>query len=393
MVAVPQKKEDFNLKKFELIGLTPIIARFIVCICLFTLLKNYMFRIWGWVSLKKDSIRLNFFSLVFCMQDLNEKTLEPCINIAKGKSWTSFEWLGLTAVCAGLTYGAYKLFSFAVNQTSCTQTISSKGDRLSAAKSSIPKTPGELVNDEFPGQVIKELNVIINNVMNQNSNAIYCYDHLTRLSASRSNWIKNQNISSVKVYHKEALEFQGLMEISVKHIVNIQDKIIGLRNFIDSSLKKDTLNLGNHELARHIRPNLNGVEVSIIRPFDVDSQVKGDLLVSLDKKTSLKDCLENQVDYYLNLKNALRILIDNQNSSREEALAAQLSEVIKNQADSSSKLKELQNLDIDLNNLNITFALNTDELDLMDKNLDSVSNLSDVCIKTNEAVLILSSFL
>jgi len=183
------------------------------------------------------------------------------------------------------------------------------------------------------------------------------------------------------------------MEISVKHIVNIQDKIIGLRNFIDSSLKKDTLNLGNHELARHIRPNLNGVEVSIIRPFDVDSQVKGDLLVSLDKKTSLKDCLENQVDYYLNLKNALRILIDNQNSSREEALAAQLSEVIKNQADSSSKLKELQNLDIDLNNLNITFALNTDELDLMDKNLDSVSNLSDVCIKTNEAVLILSSFL
>ncbi len=179
----------------------------------------------------------------------------------------------------------------------------------------------------------------------------------------------------------------------MKHIINIQDKVIGLRNFIDSNLKKSILNLGNRELARHIRPNLNGVELSIIRPSGVDSQAKDDLLVSLDKKTNLKDCLENEVDYYLNLKNALSILIDNQNSIREEALATQLTEVIKNQVDSSSKLKELQNLAIDSNNLNITFALNTDELDLMDKNLDSVSNLSDVCIKTNEAVLILSSFL
>lgn len=368
MVAVPQKKEgfNFNLKKFELIGLTPIIIRFIVCTCFFTLLKNYTFRIWGWVSLKKDSIRLNFFSLIFCIQDLDEKTFEPCINIANGKSWTSFEWLGLTAAWAGLTYGAYKLFSFAANQTP-TQTISLKGDPLSVAKSFLPKTPRELVNDAFPGQVTKELNVIIDNVMAQNSNAIYCYDHLTQLSASRFNWIKNQNISSLKVYHKEALEFQGLLEISMKHIINIQDRVIGLRNFIDSNLRKNTLDLGNQVLARHIRFNLNGVELSIIRPSGVDSQVKDDLLVSLDKKTSLKDCLENEVDYYFNLKTALSILIDNQNSIREKAPATRLTEVIKSQADSSSKLKELQNLDIDLNNLNITFALNTNELDLIDR--------------------------
>jgi len=179
----------------------------------------------------------------------------------------------------------------------------------------------------------------------------------------------------------------------MKHIINIQDRVIGLRNFIDSNLRKNTLDLGNQVLARHIRFNLNGVELSIIRPSGVDSQVKDDLLVSLDKKTSLKDCLENEVDYYFNLKTALSILIDNQNSIREKAPATRLTKVIKNQADSSSKLKELQNLDIDLNNLNITFALNTNELDLMDKNLDSVSNLSDVCIKTNESILILSSFL
>ena len=70
-----------------------------------------------------------------------------------------------------------------------------------------------------------------------------------------------------------------------------------------------------------------------------------------------------------------------------------LVKVNKNEPDSFSKLKELQTLDIDLSNLDITFAINTNELDFMDKNLDSVSSLSEVCIKTNEAALILSSFL
>ena len=179
----------------------------------------------------------------------------------------------------------------------------------------------------------------------------------------------------------------------MKSIFNIQNKIIGLRDFIDSNLKKNILNFGNQELARNIRPNLNGVELGIIRPSSVHSEVNDSLLVSLDKKRSLKDYLENENDCYLNLKNALSILISNQTEIREKALDTRSTEVIKNQADSSLKLKELQNLDIDLNNLNITFAINTDELDLLDKNLDSVSNLSVVCIKTNEAVLILSSFL
>lgn len=85
-VAVPQKKEDFNLKKFELIGLRPIVVSFTICTCFFTLLKNYTFGLCERVSLKKESIRLNFFSLIFCMQGLDEKTFEPCINLTKSKS-------------------------------------------------------------------------------------------------------------------------------------------------------------------------------------------------------------------------------------------------------------------------------------------------------------------
>jgi hypothetical protein len=88
-------------------------------------------------------------------------------------------------MCAGLTYGAYKLFSFRANQTTPL-----KDDSLSANKSSLSKTPGGLLNDAFPGQVSKELNVIIHDVNNQNSNAIYCYEHLTNLSVLRSNCIK-----------------------------------------------------------------------------------------------------------------------------------------------------------------------------------------------------------
>lgn len=79
--------------------------------------------------------------------------------------------------------------------------------------------------------------------------------------------------------------------------------------------------------------------------------------------------------------------------SQKKALDVRLTEGTKNEDDSFSKLKELQKLDIDLSNMDITFAINTNELDFMDKNLDSVSSLSEVCIKTNEAVLILSSFL
>lgn len=74
------------------------------------------------------------------------------------------------------------------------------------------------------------------------------------------------------------------MEKSMKYVVNIQQKIINLQNFVDSNLKKNILNFGNYELTRHIRPNFNGVELSIIRPSSVDAEVKGDLLVSLDKK-------------------------------------------------------------------------------------------------------------
>jgi hypothetical protein len=151
--------------------------------------------------------------------------------------------------------------------------------------------------------------------------------------------------------------------------------------------------LGNYELTRHIRPNLNGVELAIIRPSSVDAEVKGDLLFSLDKKRSLKDYLESENDCYLNLKGALSILIDNQKDSQQKALDLRLAKVAKNEPDSFSKLKELQTLDIDLSDLDITFAINTNELDFIDKNLNSVSSLSEVCIKTNEAALILSSFL
>ena len=291
-------------------------------------------------------------------------------------------------MCAGLTYGAYKLFSFRANQT-----ISLKDDSLSANKSSLSKTPGELLNDAFPGQVSKELNVIIHDVNTQNSNAIYCYEHLTNLSVLRSNCIKNQSISSLKAYYKEVIEFQSLIEKSMKYVVNIQQKIINLQNFVDSNLKKNILNLGNYELTRHIRPNLNGVELAIIRPSSVDAEVKGDLLFSLDKKRSLKDYLESENDCYLNLKDALSILIDNQKDSQQKALDLRLAKVAKNEPDSFSKLKELQTLDIDLSDLDITFAINTNELDFIDKNLNSVSSLSEVCIKTNEAALILSSFL
>lgn len=182
-------------------------------------------------------------------------------------------------MCAGLTYGAYKLFSFRENQT-----ISSKDDSLSAAKSFLSKTPEELVNDAFPCRVSKELNVIIHDVTTQNSNAIYCYEHLTHLSVLRSNYIKNQNISSLNAYYKELLEFQTLMEKSMKYVINIQQKIVNLQTFIDLNLKKNILNFGNYELTRYIRPNLNGVDLAIIRPSSVDAEVKGDLLVSLDKK-------------------------------------------------------------------------------------------------------------
>jgi len=230
-------------------------------------------------------------------------------------------------------------------------------------------------------------------VTTQNSNAIYCYEHLTHLSVLRSNYIKNQNINSLNAYYKELLEFQTLMEKSMKYVINIQQKIVNLQTFIDLNLKKNILNFGNYELTRYIRPNLNGVDLVIIRPSSVDAEVKGDLLVSLDKKKSLKDYLEDENNCYLNLKDALSISIDNQKVSQKKALDVRLTEGTKNEDDSFSKLKELQKLDIDLSNMDIRFAINTNELDFMDKNLDSVSSLSEVCIKTNEAVLILSSFL